>query len=151
MECLGCTVILPFSRSSSFHFGVIRTTVRLRLLSLRRAVWPILAYVFGCALFVLPARTRTLLPLFDCQDYSFRNEFLPRNSFRVYCTLHPDLPRHPHCQRLSIFPLRLCLFRGQFARFHIALHRPARPLSFGQLSCVRILLAMSSQRSKSQI
>ena len=43
-------------------------------------------------------------------------------------------------ERLSIFPTWAVLFRGQFARFHIALHRPARPLSFGHLSCIRILV-----------
>ena len=38
------------------------------------------------------------------------------------------------------FPTWAVLFRSQCARFHIALHRPARPLSVGQLSCVRILV-----------
>ena len=41
-------------------------------------------------------------------------------------------------ERISIFLLGPCFFRSQFARFHIALHRPARPLSFGQLSCVLV-------------
>ena len=31
-------------------------------------------------------------------------------------------------------------FRSQFARFRIPLRRPARPLSFGQLSCVSTLV-----------
>ena len=43
-------------------------------------------------------------------------------------------------ERLSNFPTWAVLFRSQFARLHIAFHRPARPLSFGQLSCVRILI-----------
>ena len=45
-----------------------------------------------------------------------------------------------YCRASFCFPTWAMLFRSQFARFHIALHRPARPLSFRQLSCVRILV-----------
>ena len=79
-----------------------------------------------------------MVPTFDFPV--FRYGFLPRHSFRVYCTLHPDLPGDPYCRASLYFPTWAVLFRSQCARFHIAMHRPARPLSFGQLSCVRILI-----------
>ena len=81
-----------------------------------------------------------MTPTFDFPVFRYR--FLPRHSyFRVCCTSHSaDLPCHPYCRVYFHFPIRAVLFRDQFARFHIALHRPARPLSFGQLSCVRILV-----------
>ena len=70
----------------------------------------------------------------------FRYGFLPRHSFRVCCTLHPDLPCGPYCRASFYFPTWAVFFRSQFARFAIALHRPDGSLSFGQLSCVRILV-----------
>ena len=86
------------------------TPPRLRLLSLRRAVWPILTHVFGYVLFVLPARTRTWPPLSIVSIFYFRYGSLPRHSVRACCTLHPDLLCDPHCQRLSFFPLGPCFF-----------------------------------------
>ena len=96
--------------------------------------------VFGCVFFVLPAASMNtnMTPTFDFPV--FRYGFLPRHSFGVCCTLHPDLPCDPYCRASSYFSTWTVLFRSQFAHFHIALHRPARPLSFGQLSCVRILV-----------
>ena len=40
-----CCLFWSFSRLSVFFFGAIRITIHLRLLSLHRAIWPILTYV----------------------------------------------------------------------------------------------------------
>ena len=97
---------LYFLRRNTYHC----TPPRLRLLSLSRAVWPILTYFFGYVLFVLPARTRAWPPLLIVTIFYFRYGFLPGYSFRACCTLHPDLLCDPHCQRLSFFPLGPCFF-----------------------------------------
>ena len=45
-----------------------------------------------------------------------------------------------YCRASFCFPTWAMLFRSQFARFHIALHRPTRLIFFGQRSCVRVLV-----------
>ena len=94
------------------------STVRLRLFSLRRAVWPILTYVFGCLL--RPAcRNTSMTPTFDYPV--FRYGFLPRHSFRVCCTLHPDLLCQPYCRASFYFPTWAVLFRSHSSPVFISL------------------------------
>ena len=77
-----------------------------------------------------------MTPAFDSPV--FRYGFLPHHSFRVCSTLHPDLLAPHIVKRLAIFPLGPCFF---VASLPVCISPyTVLPLSFGQLSCVRILV-----------
>ena len=123
-ERLGCAVFMSFSRPYLFFFGAIRTTVRLRLLSLRRVVWPILTHLvrIWVSLFRSACINSNMTPTFDFQVLGMG---FFRATLRVCCTLHPDLPCNRHCRASTFFSTWTVLFVASTPRFHVALHRPA--------------------------